>query len=114
MGDERVRGGWAVEHDTGRLKGVESYEFEGGDTNGVMVRLYDFRDGKEVEIAQLIAKMDKEKVQVWDTIVPTKDGGTRKDECRDGKDKFGRRTIFCRVETVAGGRIGEQCVEGYD
>ncbi len=62
-------------------------EFEGGDTNGVMVRLYDFRDGKEVEIAQLIAKMDKEKVQVWDTIVPTKDGGIEKMN-RDGKDKF--------------------------
>ena len=58
-----------------------------GNTNGVLVRLYDFRDGTEVEIAQLIAKMDDEKVQVWDTIVPTKDGGIEKMN-RDGKDKF--------------------------
>jgi hypothetical protein len=62
-------------------------EMENGDTNGVMVRLYDFRDGKEVEIAQLIAQMDDEKVQVWDTIVPTKEGGIEKMN-RDGKDKF--------------------------
>ena len=58
-----------------------------GDTNGVRVRLFDFRDGKEVEIAQMIAKMDDEKVQVWDTIIPTKDGGIEKLN-RDGKDKF--------------------------
>ena len=88
-------------------------EFEGGDTNGVMVRLYDFRDGKEVEIAQLIAKMDKEKVQVWDNYRADQGWGHRKDESgREGQ--VYRRTIFCRVETVAGGRIGEQCVEGYD
>ena len=62
-------------------------ELADGNTNGVLVRLYDFRDGTEVEIAQLIAKMDDEKVQVWDTIVPTKDGGIEKMN-RDGKDKF--------------------------
>lgn len=70
---------------------------ENGDTNGVMVRLYDFRDGKEVEIAQLIAQMDDEKVQVWDTIIPTKEGGIEKLN-RDGKDKFidGRFFIVSR------------------
>ena len=72
-------------------------EMENGDTNGVMVRLYDFRDGKEVEIAQLIAQMDDEKVQVWDTIIPTKEGGIEKLN-RDGKDKFidGRFFIVSR------------------
>ena len=72
-------------------------EMENGDTNGVMVRLYDFKDGKEVEIAQLIAEMDHEKVQVWDTIIPTKEGGIEKMN-RDGKDKFidGRFFIVSR------------------
>jgi hypothetical protein len=72
-------------------------ELENGDTNGVLVRLYDFEDGKEVEIARLIAQMADEKVQVWDTIVPTKDGGIEKMN-RDGKDKFidGRFFVISR------------------
>ena len=87
--------------------GVKSYgkrmvvdcinEGENGDTNGILVRVFDFRDGKEVEIAQLIAQMDDEKVQVWDTIVPTKEGGIEKMN-KDGKDKFidGRFFIISR------------------
>jgi len=62
-------------------------EMKDGNTNGVMVRIYDYKDGKEVEIGSMIAQMDEEKVQTWDTIVPTKDGGIEKLN-RDGKDKF--------------------------
>lgn len=72
-------------------------ELADGDTNGVLVRIYDFKDGKEVEIGQLIAQMDDEKVQTWDTIVPTKEGGIEKLN-RDGKDHFieGRFFVISR------------------
>lgn len=66
-------------------------ENQAGETNGYLISVYDFKDGEEKVVAELICQMDSTMVQTYDTILPpTKPGDTEgiKKMNRSGKDEF--------------------------
>ena len=66
-------------------------ESDAGDTNGYLISVYDFKDGEEKVVAELICQMDNTKVQTYDMILPSmepgEEGGIKKMN-RSGKDEF--------------------------
>ena len=64
-------------------------ESNAGETNGFLVKLFDFKGGKEEVIAEVVCQMDNNMVQTWDTIIPPmqQDEEIKKTN-RSGKDEF--------------------------
>ena len=66
-------------------------ESNAGDTNGYLISVYDFKDGEEKVVAELICQMDNTQVQTYDMILPSmepgEEGGIKKMN-RSGKDEF--------------------------
>ena len=60
-------------------------------TDGYLISVYDFKDGEEKVVAELICQMDNTKVQTYDMILPSmepgEEGGIKKMN-RSGKDEF--------------------------
>ena len=46
-----------------------------GDTNGYLISVYDFKDGEEKVVAELICQMDNTQVQTYDMILPSMEPG---------------------------------------
>ena len=72
-------------------------ESNAGDTNGYLISVYDFKDGEEKVVAELICQMDNTKVQTYDMILPSmepgEEGGIKKMN-RSGKDEFVEGQFF--------------------
>ena len=66
-------------------------ENQAGETNGYLISVFDFKDGEEQVVAELICQMDQTLIQTYDTILPpSKPGDIEgiKKMNRSGKDEF--------------------------
>jgi len=45
-------------------------ENQAGETNGYLISVFDFKDGEEQVVAELICQMDQTLIQTYDTIMP--------------------------------------------